>query len=109
MHGGIRPYIAHLQAYRRQFKLSVGLDTESQLNHECHADLTLKNAAKHTLDELRGSKLQVSPGELMLLRPGDSPGNIKQPAYILLQLSFQQNGLVLAGNNTEGDNNYVLF
>lgn len=100
---GIRPYIAHLQAYRRQFKLSVGLDTESQLNQECHADLTLKNAAKRTLDELRGSKLQVSPGELMLLRPGDSPGNIKHPAYILLlQLAFQQNitGLVLAGNNT---------
>lgn len=61
---GIRPYIPIVQAYRHPFKLPVASDTENQPNQKFPADVTLKNAASLTLDELQVS---LALSELMLL------------------------------------------
>lgn len=52
---GIGPYIPVVQAYRHPVKLPVGSDTENQPNQKFSADVTLKNEASLTLDELQVS------------------------------------------------------
>lgn len=68
MHAGY--WCLYVQAYRHPFKLSVGSDTENQPNQKFPADVTLKNAANLTLDELQVS---LAPSELMLLNTAESP------------------------------------
>lgn len=61
---GIGPYMPVVQAYRHPVKLPVGSDTENQPNQKFSADVTLKNEASLTSDELQVS---LALSELMLL------------------------------------------
>lgn len=71
MHAGYWSLYTSRRGYRQPSQLSVGSDTENQPNQKFPADVTIKNAANLTLDELQVS---LALSELMLLNTAKSPG-----------------------------------